>query len=30
LWTARDLAPREQRQALAAAIGDLQGISRVQ
>lgn len=30
LWTARDLAPREQRQALASAIGDLQGISRVQ
>lgn len=30
LWTARDLAPRERRQALAAAIGDLQGISRVQ
>lgn len=30
LWAARDLAPREQRQALASAIGDLQGISRVQ
>jgi hypothetical protein len=30
LWTARDLAPREQRPALASAIGDLQGISRVQ
>lgn len=30
LWAARDLAPKEQRQALAAAIGDLQGISRVQ
>ncbi len=30
LWTARDLAPRELRPALASAIGDLQGISRVQ
>ena len=30
LWTARDLAPKDQRQALAAAINDLQGISRVQ
>lgn len=30
LWTARDLAPKEQRPALAAAIGDLQGISRIQ
>jgi hypothetical protein len=30
LWTARDLAPKEQRPALASAIGDLQGISRVQ
>lgn len=30
LWSARDLAPREQRPALASAIGDLQGISRVQ
>ena len=30
LWSARDLAPKEQRQALASAIGDLQGISRVQ
>ncbi|MFA5908032.1 MAG: hypothetical protein WC815_04565 [Vicinamibacterales bacterium] len=30
LWAARDLAPKEQRQALASAIGDLQGISRVQ
>ena len=30
LWAARDLAPRDQRQALAAAINDLQGISRVQ
>lgn len=30
LWSARDLAPREQRQALASAINDLQGISRIQ
>lgn len=30
LWAARDLAPREQRPALASAIADLQGISRVQ
>ena len=30
LWSARDLAPKEQRPALASAIGDLQGISRVQ
>lgn len=30
LWAARDLAPKEQRPALASAIGDLQGISRVQ
>ena len=30
LWVARDLAPKEQRPALAAAISDLQGISRVQ
>lgn len=30
LWTARDLAPREQRQALAAAIDDLRGIARTQ
>jgi len=30
LWTARDLAPKDQRPALASAIGDLQGISRVQ
>jgi hypothetical protein len=30
LWAARDLAPKDQRQALAAAIGDLQGISRIQ
>lgn len=30
LWAARDLAPKDQRQALAAAINDLQGISRVQ
>lgn len=30
LWSARDLAPREQRPALASAISDLQGISRVQ
>ena len=30
IWDARDLAPREQRQALAAAIDDLRGIARVQ
>jgi hypothetical protein len=30
LWAARDLAPKEQRPALASAIGDLQGIARVQ
>lgn len=30
LWAARDLAPREQRPALASAIGDLQGIARIQ
>lgn len=30
LWEARDLAPKEQRQALAAAIDDLRGIARVQ
>jgi hypothetical protein len=30
LWTARDLAPKEQRQALAAAIDDLRGIARIQ
>jgi hypothetical protein len=30
LWAARDLAPKEQRQALASAINDLQGITRVQ
>ena len=30
LWVARDLAPKEQRQALAAAIDDLRGIARVQ
>jgi hypothetical protein len=30
LWAARDLAPKDQRQALASAIGDLQGISRIQ
>ncbi|MEO8678654.1 MAG: hypothetical protein ABI665_06395 [Vicinamibacterales bacterium] len=30
LWIARDLAPKEQRPALAAAIGDLQQIARVQ
>lgn len=30
LWSARDLVPREQRQALASAISDLQGISRIQ
>ena len=30
LWDARDLVPKDQRQALAAAIDDLRGISRVQ
>jgi hypothetical protein len=30
LWDARDLAPKDQRQALAAAIDDLRGIARVQ
>lgn len=30
VWTARDLAPKEQRQALAAAIDDLRGIARIQ
>jgi len=30
IWDARDLAPKEQRQALAAAIDDLRGIMRVQ
>jgi len=30
IWDARDLAPKEQRQALAAAIDDLRGIARVQ
>ncbi|MGH9384540.1 MAG: hypothetical protein ACRD2N_09670 [Vicinamibacterales bacterium] len=30
LWTARDLAPKDQRPALAAAISDLQQIARVQ
>jgi hypothetical protein len=30
LWIARDLAPKDQRPALAAAIGDLQQIARVQ
>jgi hypothetical protein len=30
LWDARDLAPKDLRQALAAAIDDLRGISRVQ
>jgi hypothetical protein len=30
IWDARDLAPKEQRQALAAAIDDLRGITRVQ
>jgi hypothetical protein len=30
LWTARDLVPKEQRPALAAAIDDLRGIARVQ
>lgn len=30
LWTARDLVPKEQRPALAAAIDDLRGIARIQ
>jgi hypothetical protein len=30
IWTARDLAPKEQRQALAAAIDDLRAIARIQ
>jgi hypothetical protein len=30
MWEARDLAPKEQRQALAAAIDDLRGIARIQ
>ena len=30
IWDARDLVPKEQRQALAAAIDDLRGIARVQ
>ncbi len=30
VWTARDLAPKEQRQALAAAIDDLRAIARIQ
>ena len=30
MWDARDLAPKEQRQALAAAIDDLRAIARVQ
>jgi hypothetical protein len=30
MWTARDLAPRDQRPALAAAISDLQQIARIQ
>lgn len=30
IWEARDLAPRDQRQALAAAIDDLRGIARIQ
>jgi thioredoxin-like negative regulator of GroEL len=30
LWTARDLVPKDQRQALAAAIDDLRGIARIQ
>lgn len=30
LWTARELAPKEQRPALAAAIDDLRGIARIQ
>jgi hypothetical protein len=30
IWDARDLAPKDQRQALAAAIDDLRGIARIQ
>lgn len=30
LWVARDLAPKDQRQALAAAIDDLRGLALVQ
>jgi hypothetical protein len=30
IWDARDLVPREQRPALAAAIDDLRAIARVQ
>jgi hypothetical protein len=30
IWDARDLAPREQRPALAAAIDDLRAIARIQ
>ena len=30
MWEARELAPKEQRQALAAAIDDLRGIARIQ
>lgn len=30
IWDARDLVPKEQRQALAAAIDDLRGIARIQ
>jgi hypothetical protein len=30
IWDARDLAPKEQRQALAAAIDDLRGVARIQ
>ena len=30
VWDARDLVPREQRPALAAAIDDLRGIARIQ
>ena len=30
LWDARDLLPKDQRQALAAAIDDLRAIARVQ
>ena len=30
IWEARDVAPRDQRQALAAAIDDLRGIARIQ
>ena len=30
LWDARDLVPKDQRRALAAAIDDLRGIARIQ